>query len=133
VTGNNGGFVKVLDFQTKQEIFGFDCKLGNHFQIDQQKMLAFSRSNKYIASPTGDLDILVYDTETRKVHCEIKQAHQKKIRSLQISSDDKYVISASSDRCIKVLSIQTQELVHNFENLHDGIFCSLFLSFSFIN
>jgi len=108
--------------------------LGHKFQIDQQKMLAFSRSDKYIASPTGDLDILVYDTETRKVHCEIKQAHQsnfsnkippstiiEKIRCLQISNDDKYVISSSNDRCIKVFSVQTQELVHNFENIHKSI------------
>jgi len=42
------------------------------------------------------------------------------IASMTVTSDDKYVISASFDQSIKVFDLQTKQQVHHFENTHQG-------------
>jgi len=40
------------------------------------------------------------------------------ITSVAVTSDNRYVISGSEDKSIKVFDLQTKQQVHHFENAH---------------
>jgi len=42
------------------------------------------------------------------------------IASVTVTPDNKYIISGSYDKSIKVFDIQTKQQVHHFENVHKG-------------
>jgi len=43
------------------------------------------------------------------------------ITSVAVTSDQRYVISGSNDKSIKVFDLRTNQQVHHFENAHQGI------------
>ena len=47
------------------------------------------------------------------------------VLSLALSGDDKLIFSGSKDKSIKIFDIETKQQLHQFENLHAGIFISL--------
>jgi len=49
---------------------------------------------------------------------------------MTVTSDDKYVISGSTDRSIKVFDLQTKQQVHHFENAHNGR--EIYIDYEFI-
>jgi len=42
-----------------------------------------------------------------------------------VTSDSKYIISASWDKSIKVFDWSTKQEIHHFENIHKGKFIEL--------
>jgi len=47
--------------------------------------------------------------------------HLDGVTSVAVTSDNRYVISGSWDKSIKVFDLQTKQQVHHFENAHDRI------------
>ena len=41
------------------------------------------------------------------------------IRSVAISNDGKFIVSASEDKSIKIFDIQAKDQVHHFVDIHD--------------
>ena len=48
------------------------------------------------------------------------------ISAVNVTSDDKYIISGSFDKSIKIFDLYTRRLIHHFVNVHKGdnnLFC----------
>ncbi len=45
------------------------------------------------------------------------------IGALIVSPDNKYIISGSDDKSIKIFDIEGKKVVHHFQDAHEGKFC----------
>ncbi len=44
---------------------------------------------------------------------------------MAVTSDDKYIISGSSDKSIKIFDFETKQQVHHFQEAHKAPICSM--------
>ena len=49
---------------------------------------------------------------------------------MTVTSDNRYIISGSFDKSIKVFDLQTKQLVRHFENAHKGM--EIYIDYKFI-
>lgn len=93
--------------------------------------VAISRDNRYILSASGDQSIKVTDLTANSYR--FKEVHEGNlmlilglicllgyIKSVVVSRDNKYIISASEDNSIKMFDMITKKQVHHFKEAHEG-------------
>jgi len=95
--------------------------------------LAVSHDSRFIISCCY-VSIKIHDIQTKQQVHKFEDAHSgnflrflflissnvETINSVVITSDDKFVISASSDKSIKIFDLNTKQQVHNFKDAHQG-------------
>ncbi len=98
--------------------------------------VAVTCDNRYIISGSSDKSFKVFDLQTKQQVHHFENAHQGKypllrqdlflilcldaVRSVAVTSNNKFIVSGSADKSIKVYNIETQQLIHHFENVHQG-------------
>lgn len=86
----------------------------------------YSADGQYIM--TGDYggNVKIYDSQghlLRKI-----QAHDKEVRGIDMSRDNKYLVTASNDETIKLWDFQTGQLQETFRGHTKGVCCVTFSS-----
>eukprot|EP01015_Nassula_variabilis_P000553 TRINITY_DN1029_c0_g2_i1.p1 TRINITY_DN1029_c0_g2~~TRINITY_DN1029_c0_g2_i1.p1 ORF type:complete len:151 (-),score=50.26 TRINITY_DN1029_c0_g2_i1:60-512(-) len=62
----------------------------------------------------------VHGIETKQLVYTIKKAHKGWIKQLVLSQDNNYLVSASSDKSIKIWNLENQQLEYAQDDAHDG-------------
>lgn len=94
--------------------------------------MKISRDNKFLVSASWDLSLKVFDLAiTQQIH-HFEDVHlgiifleggitlKEHVNCVALTSDNKFVYSASRDRTIKVSSLQNDKQLHHFTNAHKG-------------
>jgi elongator complex protein 2 len=85
---------------------------GHHYTVLQ---LRFSRSGKYLVSVSRDRQMLVFKDGPNgfeKIFGEV--VHAKLIYSVDITDDDKYIVTGSRDHTNKVWKIEEEQITNVF-------------------
>jgi len=90
--------------------------------------------SRYLISGSEDRSIKIFDLQTKQEVHHFENAHKSmeiyiyekfiflgRVASVAVTSDDKYVVSGSWDKSLKVFDLQTRQQVHHFENAHKGM------------
>eukprot|EP00834_Sanchytrium_tribonematis_P001177 NODE_26_length_40862_cov_0.679513.p21 type:complete len:204 gc:universal NODE_26_length_40862_cov_0.679513:28005-28616(+) len=77
-------------FQSKKDVFVFNC--------------CFNNDGKRLVAGLQDGSVAVFDVESQKLIHNIN-AHQKPVRQVSISPDQKYIVTASYDRRVCVIDL----------------------------
>ena len=141
-SGSTDYSLKVFDISTKQQIHHFKkIHSGNKIKKTEPThnlgwifSVAVSNNNKYIVTGSEDRSIKVLNLELEQESFHIDQAHnglffywlscliiKGGVSSVCFSKDNRYIISGSYDKSIKIIHAQTNELLHTFERAHSGM------------
>lgn len=127
ISGSHDKSLKVFDLQTKQEVHYF--KNAHQGFINT---VVVTSDNKFVISGSSDQSLKVFALDvTQEVH-HFQKAQQSNfftssqiwipligsITSVAISSDNKFIISGSHDRSIKIFDFHTKEEIHHFQKVH---------------
>src|SRR5688500_9757263 len=88
--------------------------------IIQSKYLTFRQSSCTIISKMY-MKVLLFRLSYLNLSLEA-------ITNAVITSDNKYMVSASLDKSIKIFDFQTKKQIKHYENVHEGIFLLSFIS-----
>jgi len=55
----------------------------------------------------------------------MKEAHQNYIQSIAVTPNNKYIVTGSSDKTVKIFDFQTKQLVHHYKTEHSGPVCAI--------
>ncbi len=92
--------------------------------------MALTSDNKYIISGSSDKSIKIFDLSTFKEIRHVKDAHESRfvewpesyylafLETIVVTSDNKYVISGSGDKSIKVFEFNTGKEICHFKDAH---------------
>lgn len=99
--------------------------------------IAITSDSKYlIAAYSDDECIRIFDLQAQKLIHRFKDAHKGKafhrlqslichclasITSLVVTPDNKYIVSGSEDKSIKMFDLDGKKLAHHFQDVHQGI------------
>jgi len=100
--------------------------------------------NRYVIAGSGvSASIEIFDLQTKQLVHHFEKAHQgieildlllidhlESITSVVVTSDNRYIISGSEDKSIKIFDLGTKQLVHHFETAHKGM--EIYIDFQFI-
>ncbi len=116
IVGLADGFVKVFDFQTKQEIHTFN---GGSLALSNKIFSVNTWGNRFIMAGYESGEILIFDLEKREL-IHFQSAHGSAVTSIAATSDGSYLVSCSRDKSVKIFNLQVvkQELGTFF---HEGI------------
>ena len=97
--------------------------------------VVLSRDDNFLIYAMPDTTILVFELSTQKYVHKLEKVHKGKIaffsrmslltifkgsiKAIAVSCGNKFIISGSRDKTIKVFNFQSGELHHTFENVHD--------------
>ena len=156
VSGSSDKSIKVFDLQTKQHLYNFaDAHQGTiifsflpprHLSsfIGAVNSVAVSRNNRFIVSGSSDKSIKMFDLQAKQELHHFADAHQGTIilsfllhchsssfigavRLVAVSNDNRFIVSGSDDRSIKVFDLQTKQQLHHFADAHQGTIILSFL------
>ncbi len=93
--------------------------------------VTISSDDKYIVSGSEDKSIKIFNLESREEVYHFVGAHKGKkshkpnhilayVTSVQISSDNKYIVSGSDDKSIKIFDFASKQEIHRFKKVHRG-------------
>ncbi len=108
--------------------------------LDHVRCVVISSGNKYIISGSGDKSIKVFDLANQEEVYHFENAHESKtviplnynsnfldtVNSVAISTDNRYIISGSADKSIKIFDLESKTKLSHLKNAHNG---SLFLDY----
>lgn len=112
------------------------CKLHSQFSSVWKGdifTIAITRDNKFFITGCADGSIKIWDLENKSCLKEIAQAHKCKwipfwleillvgVSSIQISPNNQFFLSCSSDSSIIIWDLPTKEPIHHFKESHSGI------------
>ena len=144
ISGSEDKSIKVFDLQTKQQLHHIaDAHTGiiipsllRHSSsfVEAVRSVAVSNDNKFIISGSEDESIKVFDLQTKQQLYHFANAHQSTIililchscsfieavLSVAVSSDNRFIVSGSSDKSIKVFDLQIKQQLHHFADAHQG-------------
>ena len=103
--------------------------------IDEINMIAISKDNRYIISASKDKTFKIFDRQVAKGICFEKSyegiytilnriySHTSidEVKSLVISSDDKYFAIGLGDKSIKMFGLESRSEIHSLVDVHKGI------------
>lgn len=145
LSGSKDRHLEVFDLQTKgRPGYIWDFSLGNLLIFlymfiycilgSVQSIVISSQSQFFVAAyETGSIKL--FDLPTRQELHLFKKVHTGSfsrrilkwtlfigaILSIVISNDDKFLISGSQDKSIKVFDLATKQEIHHIPNAHEGI------------
>lgn len=102
------------------------------YYLGAVKSMAITSNDKYIISGSNDKSIKVFDLKAKKEVHHFENCHEGRfveweesycldaVHSLVVTSDNKYIISGSWDKSIRVFDLQTFQDVYHFKNAHFG-------------
>ena len=109
--------------------YGDLYRLSIHFFLGWINSVTVTSDDKYIISGSQDKSIKIFDLGTKQLVHHFENAHESReiyvdykftfldwINSLTVTSDNRYLISGSGDKSIKVFDLQTKQQVHHFES-----------------
>jgi len=138
ISGSEDSSIKVFDFHTKQQVHHFQPAPGEkdapQSVVHHEGILsvAVTSDSRFIISGSGGGSLKVFDLSTKQQVHRLQKAHEGQfivstflnllagILSVALTPDNKYIVSASYDKSIKVFDLQTKQLVHHFRNAHEG-------------
>ena len=97
--------------------------------------MAISSNGGLVVTGSTDKAIRMFDVVTKQLIFEYENAHSGKaiatlsivvtlfldhITSIVISTNDKWIVSASKDKSIKVYSLRRKQQMHHFQGMHEG-------------
>lgn len=96
--------------------------------------VAVTSDSRFIISGSEDKSLKVFNFVTKQEIYHFQNAHQCKlisfinqiftaldsITSIAITSNDKFLISASQDKSIKVFDLHTKQEVYHFKDTHES-------------
>lgn len=108
--------------------------LKNYFFIvDAIFALELSKDNRYLVTGSADQSVKIIDFDARLELHHFKNIHASihniffyfiifvdSVSHIAISSDNKYIITGSGDKSVKVLSVEAKIEIYCFENMHKG-------------
>ena len=72
--------------------------------------MEYSQSGKYLTSVSKDRKLALFDTENYDLIMSY-EAHTRAITSVSISSDEKFIVTGSRDKTIKIHSIAEKKAI----------------------
>ncbi len=102
------------------------------------RAVIFSVDDKYILTGSNDGTVKGYDFSTRQeIFVFENEAHHKNpsspfksikaVRELALSHDNKYFIIGSDDDSVKIVHLESKEVLHSFPEAHTCISKTLFI------
>ena len=82
-------------------------------------------TSKDIISGSYGNTIEIWRISDETLFHRFEEAHFKEIRSVAVTSDNKYIISGSWDKTIGIWSISDKTLIHRFEEAHSDKIASV--------
>jgi len=107
------------------------------FLLDEIQAIQVSSDSRFMVSGSADRSIKIFDIENRKQIHHFKDAHEGSkrnlnfsltkasigsIRSIAISSDNKFIASGSNDKSIKLFDLNSKEMIYEFQKIHSSSF-----------
>lgn len=127
----------VREVHSRSSFFMNSTQLTDSFNYQLGAIFALSATEKIVATGSSDRSIRIVSLKTYRVLAAFKNAHQGSlfhhddlqklslfldvVRTICLTSDSKYVISGSTDSCIKVSGVMSRQLIHSFNGVHHGI------------
>ena len=146
VSGEKDGTIRIFDLKTK---FQLHCLQNAHngikislllymaypfFSIAEIRSVDISYDNNFLVSGSKDKSIRLYDLKINQFIDHLIDAHigflililqlntdKDEINSVKITNDNKFIVSASKDKSIKVFSLQKKQETYQFLDVHEGI------------
>ena len=87
--------------------------------LENGKAVTFSSDSKLVIYGTMDGSIGVFDIE-KETNLYSERAHTDRVYSVIVTPDDKFIISGSMDKSIKISHLKTGEVYHHFKDIHEG-------------
>ena len=115
------GEILIGDKKGKLHILGMDFKEKEKKDIHygEYQVIKLSPDGKLIASGDNQRQILIYESDTKKVICDRFGFHTGSIFDLDWTSDSKFLASASLDCSVMLWEIETKKRLKNYHNF-DG-------------
>ena len=115
------GEILIGDKKGKLHVFDMDFKEKgkNDIHFGEYQSIKLSPDGKLIASGDNQRQILVYESDTKKVICDRFGFHTGSIFDLDWTTDSKFLASASLDGSVMLWEIETKKRVKNYSNF-DG-------------
>lgn len=86
--------------------------------------IAITTFNQHVFFSTGNFEVCMYHVPSKKMVRKLV-GHTDTINSLQITSNNKFLISCSSDKTIRVWNLDTGDIENSFACNESEILCSV--------
>ena len=84
-----------------------------------------SKNSKFFATGSATGEVRLWDLKTKTLLTHLKE-HTMAVTSLNLSSDDRFAISSSRDRCVMGWDLIAEKRVSTHRGKHGGVNCSVF-------
>jgi len=61
----------------------------------------------------------------KEAHHHFQNVHQSSIHSIAVTSDNRFIVSGSKDKSLKIFDLHTKQEVHHFQDIHQSRLTSI--------